>query len=52
MGGKEYTKWVIVLPPSIVRQLGWKEGQELKTQIDGRTLRMRPFVRAPEDPSP
>ncbi len=45
LGAREYAKWVVVLPPRIIRELGWKEGQELKFQIDGRTLRMRPFVR-------
>jgi len=45
-GGKEYAKWVVVLPPRVVRELGWKEGQELKSQIDGRTLRVRPIPRS------
>ncbi|HKZ98490.1 MAG TPA: AbrB/MazE/SpoVT family DNA-binding domain-containing protein [Thermoplasmata archaeon] len=45
--GREYAKWVVVLPPRIVRELGWKEGQDLKIQVDGKTLRMRPFVRDP-----
>lgn len=48
LGDKEYAKWVVVLPPRIVRELGWKEGQDLKFQMDGRTLRMRPFVRSLE----
>jgi antitoxin component of MazEF toxin-antitoxin module len=43
--GKDYAKWVVVLPPRIVRELGWKEGQELKSQIDGRILRMGPVAR-------
>jgi len=47
LGGREYAKWVVVLPPRIVRELGWKEGQEFKTQIDGKTLRIRPVARSP-----
>jgi len=29
---KKYAKWVITLPPSLIEQLGWKEGEELETQ--------------------
>jgi len=47
LGGTEYAKWVIVLPPRIVEDLGWREGQEFKFQIDGRALRIKPFGRNP-----
>ena len=40
--GREYPKWVVVLPPEIVKELGWKEGQELMAEIEGRGLRLRP----------
>jgi antitoxin component of MazEF toxin-antitoxin module len=30
---KEYAKWVIVVPPSKVKELGWKEGEELVDEI-------------------
>lgn len=40
--GKNYAKWVVVLPPRVVGQLGWQEGQVLKYQVNGRTLRLRP----------
>ncbi len=30
---KEYTKWVITIPPSDIALLGWKEGQNLKTHV-------------------
>ncbi len=39
--GREYPKWVVVLPPRVVRELGWKEGQELVAEIEGRSLRVR-----------
>ena len=40
--GKEYAKWVIVVPPSKVEELGWKEGQELKERINGDKLVLIP----------
>jgi hypothetical protein len=27
--GKEYPKWVIVIPPEKIEETGWKEGLEL-----------------------
>lgn len=43
--GKEYPKWVVVLPPKIVRELGWKEGLELRGEVDGRALRLVPATK-------
>lgn len=31
--GKEYSKWVIVIPPEKVKELEWKEGEKLEPQI-------------------
>ena len=31
--GKEYFRWTVVIPPSKVRELGWKEGQELRQRL-------------------
>jgi len=28
--GKKYTKWIITIPPGIIKMLGWKSGQELE----------------------
>lgn len=36
--GKEYAKYVIVLKPSLVEQLGWKEGEELEAEVKGDKL--------------
>jgi hypothetical protein len=36
--GKEYFRWTVVIPPSKVRELGWKEGQELKQRLKGKKL--------------
>ncbi len=26
--GKEYPKWLVVIPPKVIEELGWKEGDE------------------------
>ena len=31
--GKEYFRWTVVIPPAKVRELGWKEGQELRHRL-------------------
>lgn len=28
--GREYSKWVIIIPPKDIEKLGWKEGEELE----------------------
>ena len=30
--GKKYDKWVITIPPSTIKKINWKEGEELKIQ--------------------
>lgn len=30
--GKAYVKWVITIPPAIIKALGWKEGQEIEAE--------------------
>lgn len=34
----EYAKWVLVIPPDIIEELKWKEGQELKAEIKENKL--------------
>jgi len=34
----EYAKWVLVIPPDIIEELKWKEGQELKAEIKENRL--------------
>ncbi len=41
-GGKAYPKWVLVLAPRLVEELGWFEGEELEADIVGRNLQVRP----------
>ena len=32
VNGKEYYRWTIVIPPSRIKELGWREGQELSAR--------------------
>lgn len=34
----EYAKYVVVIPRDSIDQLGWKEGQELDSQVQGEKL--------------
>ena len=36
--GKEYFRWTVVIPPSEVEGLGWKEGEELEPKKQGKKL--------------
>jgi bifunctional DNA-binding transcriptional regulator/antitoxin component of YhaV-PrlF toxin-antitoxin module len=38
VGDKEYSKYVVVIPPESVDKLGWKEGQELEEHVQGKKL--------------
>lgn len=39
VAGKEYSKWVVTLPPDEVEKLDWKEGEELEAVTkDGRLI--------------
>jgi len=38
VGDTEYAKWVLVIPPTIIEQLSWKEGQELEAEIKENKL--------------
>ena len=33
IGEKEYAKYVIVIPPNTVKELGWKAGEELEFEV-------------------
>jgi hypothetical protein len=35
---KEYVKWLIIVPPKDVSELGWKDGQKLKTAVERGNL--------------
>lgn len=38
VGNKEYAKWVVVLPPSIIEELSWNAGDALKHEINNGKL--------------
>jgi antitoxin component of MazEF toxin-antitoxin module len=38
MRDKEYSKWVITIPPKRIEDLGWTEGEELDLTVRGEKL--------------
>jgi len=39
IGKKIYPKWLIVIPPEKIKEVGWKEGVELRADIkDGKII--------------
>lgn len=38
IGKKEYPKYVIIVPPKVIDELKWKEGQELEVEIKDKKL--------------
>jgi antitoxin component of MazEF toxin-antitoxin module len=38
VGNKEYSKYVIIVPPDRIDKLGWHEGEELTDQVQGKKL--------------
>lgn len=38
IGNTEYAKYVLVVPPTTIQELGWKEGEELVFKIQGKRL--------------
>jgi bifunctional DNA-binding transcriptional regulator/antitoxin component of YhaV-PrlF toxin-antitoxin module len=45
---KEYSKYVVVIPPEKVEKLGWKEGEELEEIVRGDSLTIRKSVKRAE----
>ena len=41
VGDVEYAKWVLVIPPNIIEELKWKEGQEVEAEIKENKLIMK-----------
>jgi len=42
VGDKEYLKYYVDIPPEKIKEIGWKEGQELDFQLKGNTLTLKP----------
>lgn len=38
MQGKEYAKFVVIIPPESVEKLGWEEGEELEDKVHDNKL--------------
>ncbi len=47
VAGKDYSKWVVTIPPAKVQALGWREGEDLEVEVRGRTLLLTPS--SPQD---
>ena len=43
--GKLYHKFVVVLPNELIDKLGWKAGQELTQEVQGKSLILKPQPR-------
>jgi len=50
IGDNEYSKWIIIVPPSQVEELGWKEGEELESYVKGKSLSIIPQTKQKEKP--
>ncbi len=37
---REYPKYVIIVPPSTIEELKWKEGEELEHEVKDEKLRL------------
>jgi hypothetical protein len=38
VGSVTYPKWIVVIPPEKIREVGWKEGIEINIQVKGKTI--------------
>jgi len=41
VGNITYAKYVVVIPPQTIKELQWKEGEELETKIKEQTLTIK-----------
>ena len=41
VGNTKYAKWVLVVPPAIIEELSWKEGQELEAEVKDNKLSVK-----------
>jgi antitoxin component of MazEF toxin-antitoxin module len=48
VGDKEYSKYVIIVPPDRIEKLGWREGEELTDQVQGSKLIISPIRKKSE----
>jgi len=50
IGENEYSKWIIIVPPSQIEQLGWTEGEELESLVKDKSLFIKPSAEKKESP--
>lgn len=41
VGDREYPKWVIIVPPKQIKELGWLEGEFLESEVNSQGLIVR-----------
>lgn len=42
IGNTFYSKWVVVIPPEKIRQVGWRIGADLEIEVRGNTIILKP----------
>lgn len=42
VGDKEYLKYYVDIPSEKIREIGWKDGEELDFQMQGNKLTIKP----------
>jgi len=42
VGATEYPKWVVTIPPEVVKESGWKEGTELQAELKNNKIILKP----------
>lgn len=45
---KDYFRYTVVISPTKVEELGWKEGIELESKISSDTITLKPAKRKPK----
>jgi len=50
IGETEYSKWVVVVPPPQIEELGWEEGEELESEVKGKALIVKQLTTKPKKP--
>ncbi|MHB1435086.1 MAG: hypothetical protein ACYCPN_04120 [Thermoplasmata archaeon] len=46
--GKTYYRWILMVPPITVKELGWQEGEAMRMEARGRVLQVRPATEGKE----
>jgi len=41
IGDISYSKWIVTIPPKKIKEVGWKEGQEINVEVKNGYLILR-----------